>query len=124
MTDAVNEDAPFALLERSALFAFLLDLIQRVYRPSIQSAVTDYGLVIVGGQSLNARPPILRVAPVLFVDSLRDPHRCDLAGHRAHGYARRLARVIAVWGAAQPHYAYLFAAMDLPEQSSCFRGHD
>ena len=52
MTDAVNEDAPLALLERSALFAFLLDLIQRVYRPSIQSAVTDYGLVIVGGQSL------------------------------------------------------------------------
>ncbi|WP_238340240.1 hypothetical protein [Pseudomonas sp. SWRI18] len=52
MPEAVNEDAPFALLERSELFAFLLDLIQRVYRPSIQSAVTDYGLVIVGGQSL------------------------------------------------------------------------
>ncbi|UUQ63035.1 hypothetical protein NLK61_17260 [Pseudomonas fuscovaginae UPB0736] len=47
-----TEEAPFALLERSDLFAFLLDLIQRVYRPSIQSAVTDYGLVIVGGQSL------------------------------------------------------------------------
>ena len=52
MPETVDEDAPFALLERSELFTFLLDLIQRVYRPSIQSAVTDYGLVIVGGQSL------------------------------------------------------------------------
>lgn len=52
MPEAVNENAPFALLERSDLFAFLLDLIQRVYRPSIKSAVSDYGLVIVGGQSL------------------------------------------------------------------------
>ncbi len=43
---------PFDTLERSALFAFLLDLIQRVYRPSLEKAVTDYGLVIVGGQSL------------------------------------------------------------------------
>jgi len=51
MPEAVNEDAPFSLLERSELFAFLLDLIQRVYRPSIQSVVTDYGIVIVGGQS-------------------------------------------------------------------------
>jgi len=50
--DRVNEETPFTLLERSDLFAFLLDLIQRVYRPSIQSAVSDYGLVIVGGQSL------------------------------------------------------------------------
>ncbi|MGP0127626.1 IS66 family insertion sequence element accessory protein TnpB [Pseudomonas bubulae] len=30
------------------------------------------------------------------MDSLRDPHRRDLAGHRAHGHARR-------------HCAYLFA---------------
>lgn len=52
MTEAENEGAPFVQLERSELFTFLLDLIQRVYRPSIQSAVTDYGLVIVGGQSL------------------------------------------------------------------------
>ncbi len=36
MREAVSEDAPFALLERSELFAFLLDLIQPVYRPSIQ----------------------------------------------------------------------------------------
>lgn len=50
MPDAI--DAPFELLERSELFAFLLDLIQRVYRPSVKSAVNDYGLVIVGGQSL------------------------------------------------------------------------
>ncbi|MCO7625219.1 hypothetical protein NJC08_02180 [Pseudomonas fluorescens] len=48
----MNEDAPFTQLERSDLFAFLLDLIQRVYRPSVLSAVNDYGLVIVGGQSL------------------------------------------------------------------------
>ena len=34
--------------------------------------------------------------PALSVDSLRDPHRRDLAGHRASGYARR-------------HCAYLFA---------------
>lgn len=52
MPEAANEEAPFTLLERSELFAFLLDLIQRVYRPSVKSAVTDYGLVIVGGQSL------------------------------------------------------------------------
>lgn len=52
MPEAVNEDAPFTQLERSDLFAFLLDLIQRVYRPSVLSAVNDYGLVIVGGQSL------------------------------------------------------------------------
>lgn len=52
MPEAVNEDAPFIQLERSDLFAFLLDLIQRVYRPSVLSAVNDYGLVIVGGQSL------------------------------------------------------------------------
>ncbi|QNV67962.1 IS66 family insertion sequence element accessory protein TnpB [Pseudomonas sp. CFA] len=45
--------------------------------------------------------------------SLNDPHRCNLAGHRADGHARRnetaLARVIAVFGAAKPHCAYLFA---------------
>jgi hypothetical protein len=52
MPDAARDEAPFALLERSDLFTFLLDLIQRVYRPSIKSAVNDYGLVIVGGQSL------------------------------------------------------------------------
>lgn len=52
MPEAESEEAPFTLLERSELFTFLLDLIQRVYRPSIQSAVNDYGLVIVGGQSL------------------------------------------------------------------------
>lgn len=52
MPDALNEGAPFGVLERSGLFVFLLDLIQRVYRPSVQSAVIDYGLVIVGGQSL------------------------------------------------------------------------
>jgi hypothetical protein len=52
MPETASEDAPFAQLERSELFAFLLDLIQRVYRPSIHSAVNDYGLVIVGGQSL------------------------------------------------------------------------
>lgn len=46
------QDAPFVLLERSDLFAFLLELIQRVYRPSIHSAVEQYQLVIVGGQSL------------------------------------------------------------------------
>lgn len=50
MPEAPN--APFVLLERSDLFSFLLDLIQRVYRPSIHSAVNEYGLVIVGGQSL------------------------------------------------------------------------
>lgn len=52
MPEALNQDAPLAPLEHSELFAFLLDLIQRVYRPSIQSAVIDYGPVIVGGQSL------------------------------------------------------------------------
>lgn len=52
MSEAVDERSPFSLLERSDLFAFLLDLIQRVYRPSVTAAVTDYGLVIVGGQSL------------------------------------------------------------------------
>ncbi|MDO7900666.1 IS66 family insertion sequence element accessory protein TnpB [Pseudomonas sp. K1(2024)] len=45
--------------------------------------------------------------------SLNDPHRCDLAGHRADGHARRyrnrIARVIAVFGAAKPHCVYLFA---------------
>lgn len=56
MPETVDEEAPFALLERSELFAFLLDLIQRVYRPSIQSAVTDYGLVIVGGNRLRFGP--------------------------------------------------------------------
>ena len=42
MREAVSEDAPFALLERSELFAFLLDLIQRAYRPQFNqlSAIT------------------------------------------------------------------------------------
>ncbi|RMQ41634.1 hypothetical protein ALQ04_00575 [Pseudomonas cichorii] len=48
----VEGTPPFDVLERSRLFAFLLDLIRRVYRPSLEKAVTDYGLVIVGGQSL------------------------------------------------------------------------
>lgn len=51
MSEAALE-APFSVLERSELFTFLLDLIQRVYRPSVQAAVKDYGLIIVGGQSL------------------------------------------------------------------------
>lgn len=46
MPEAPN--APFVLLERSNLFSFLLDLIQRVYRPSIHSAVNEYGLTCLG----------------------------------------------------------------------------
>lgn len=52
MPEVAVQDVPFSVLERSELFTFLLDLIQRVYRPSLQSAVRDYGLIIVGGQSL------------------------------------------------------------------------
>lgn len=45
--------------------------------------------------------------------SLNDPHRYDLAGHRAHGHARRYRNRISpgdcVFGAAKSHCAYLFA---------------
>ena len=40
--------------------------------------------------------------------SPRDPHRCHLARHRADTDTA-LARVVAVFGAAKPHCAYLFA---------------
>ena len=43
----------------------------------------------------------------------RDPYRLNVARHRDHGHARRtetaLVRVVAVFGVAKPHCAYLFA---------------
>lgn len=52
MSEAPAADPPFDLLERSDLFSFVRHLIQSVYGLSVESVVNDYGLVIVGGQSL------------------------------------------------------------------------
>ena len=52
MPDESPASHPFELLERSNLFVFVRHLIQQVYAQSVKTAVNDFGLVIVGGQSL------------------------------------------------------------------------
>lgn len=52
MSESSSIPPAFDLLERSELFSFLRSLIQQVYRPSVKTMVHDYGLIIVGGQSL------------------------------------------------------------------------
>lgn len=45
-------DIPFERLERSDLFVFLREQIQKVFKPSLEAAVKDHDLVVIGGQSL------------------------------------------------------------------------
>jgi len=51
-SSADSPPTPFELLDRSALFGLFRDLMQRVYRPSLDQAVQTYGLIVVGGQAL------------------------------------------------------------------------
>ncbi|WP_269137347.1 IS66 family insertion sequence element accessory protein TnpB [Pseudomonas sp. PGPR40] len=62
--------------------------------------------------SVAAQPKVLLPARPFFETSCDDSHRFHLARHRAYmraGTETAFARVIAVFGAAKPHCAYLFA---------------
>lgn len=47
-----TSDIPFERLERSDLFVFVREQIQKVFEPSLEVAVKHHDLVVIGGQSL------------------------------------------------------------------------
>ena len=80
---------------------------------SLQPPFTSKFHTRVAPLKLTGRSKVLLPARVFFETGCDDPHRRHLARYRAHGNACRyrtaLTRIVAVFGAAQPHCAYLFA---------------